>query len=853
MLRARGRRSRRRRISTGIALQIFMGFLVTLAVVLALPIEAAQTRPYAGRPVADVLQQLQTPELRIIFSTDLVKPAMIVQAEPKKTDPKDIAREILEPHGLTVRPGPRGTLLVVAQPRKDPPVSRRQPPAEPTGKPQPPTEPQKRDEPLRIEEEVNVIDRLSETKDAPSTYTPPATVRETAGAFENVFLALQLMPGVVATNDEDGKMAVRGGGPEHNLILLDGVPIHNPLRLGDLGSPAFMNPATASNVTLDASGLDARYGGRLSSVTVLETRDGNRTRRFGLSGSVGLTTGDILAEGRLPGTASGSWWATARGTSYRAVLDRFGKDAVLPGFGDLQAKLTVQPTARTRLSVFTLAGRETLTNLGQDDAGNRVVVDEVKGINRLAMMTLTWNPARRLVTTTIPSIYWHDEHQAFNEQILGLDAFDRVMRVHDYALRQRALYAFSPRHVLDGGVELRRIDTGWRMKGVHDEWTRGLGPTTLGEQIDYSAGPIDTSLTRTQAGLWLQDRVPLGSRVTLDPGVRLDWNSFTGEAAWQPRIRATVRAAKATLWAGFATQVQTPSHESLQGRDYFYITPADGSRLSNERSQQFVVGLESPLAAGFDLRVEAYHRRFDHLLVQRLETAEEQALRLQQYVIPPDIPPDDVILERRPTIYPESTGTGSAKGIETLLQRRAGRATGWFSYTYSHSVRDLYGFTVPFDYDRPHALKAVGAYELSRHVRLSGTWQHASGLPATPMHAEVGFNRAVRVDGTVDPFYRAGRNRDGSLQLWPGFFMRRLGLRNSERLNAYSRTDLRLTYATLGHWEFYGELINVFNQRNYLQHFTLDVPGLLGGPFDYSQNVYPKFERLATFGIRASF
>ena len=185
-----------------------------------------------------------------------------------------------------------------------------------------------------------------------------------------------------------------------------------------------------------------------------------------------------------------------------------------------------------------------------------------------------------------------------------------------------------------------------------DFW-RGLGPTTFGEQIDYSSGPIDTSLTRTQAGLWLQDRLPFGSRFTLEPGVRLDWNSFTDEAAWQPRLRATVRAGKATAWAGIATQVQTPSHESLQGADYFHITPDDGSHLRNERSRQVVFGVESPLPAGFDLRVEAYSRRFDRLLVQRLETAEEQATRLLPYVIPPDIPPDDVILERRPTIYPE--------------------------------------------------------------------------------------------------------------------------------------------------------------------------------------------------------
>ena len=61
------------------------------------------------------------------------------------------------------------------------------------------------------------------------------------------------------------------------------------------------------------------------------------------------------------------------------------------------------------------------------------------------------------------------------------------------------------------------------------------------------------------------------------------------------------------------------------------------------------------------------------------------------------------------------------------------------------------------------------------------------------------------------------------------------------------------TYATLGRWEFYGEVINLFNERNYLERQRLDAPGLLGGPIDHSQNVYAQFERLPTFGIRVTF
>jgi len=820
--------------------------LAVIALALALPLQASQARPYAGRPVADVLQELRTAGLNVIFSTDLVPHTLRVKTEPKGPDLREIALQILEPHGLTLQAGPRGTQLVVPLPRKDRPAPARRTASPPPPAERPPGEPDTASEPLRIAEEVNVSDRLGERPGLPSGYTLGSTdVREMAGALENVFLAMQVLPGVVGTNDEDGKLAVRGAGPEHNLILLDGVAIHNPIRFGDFTS-SFLNPDTAANMSLDASGLDAQHGGRLSSVTVFETRDGSRSRALGVSGSIGFTTGDMLFEGRLPRTESGSWWVTARGTYYRAVLDRFDDNAV-PGFADLQGKVTLHPGRRTRLSILGLTGRETMSNYDLNDNGVRFVAAELKGINRLATMNLAWNPNARLVTTTTPSYYVHDERQ-FNIY----NGFERVLRVHDAAVRQRALYAFSPRHVFDTGVEVHRISSGWRMRNAEDpHFWRGLGPTTLGELVDYSSGPIDTALTRTQFGMWLQDRMPLGRHVTLEPGVRLDWNSFTREAAWQPRLRATLQAGGTTIWAGYATQVQTPSHEGLQGVDYFHITPADGSHLRNEQSRQIVAGVERALGSAFDIRVEAYRRRFDRLLVQRPETDDEWAVRLAQYVLPPDMPPDDVVLEHRPTIFPESTGRGTAKGIETLLTRRAGRLTGWVSYTYSRSTRDLYGFTAPFDYDRPHAATGVGSYQLSRHLRLSATWQRASGLPVTPVHAEVYFSQKPLPDGTYEPIFRSFRNRDGSLSMWPGFLMRRQELRNTARLNGYSRTDARLTYATLRHWEFYGEVINLFNERNYVERVELE--NVIGGPVLSLNNVRTEFERFVTFGVRVRF
>ncbi|MGH2603433.1 MAG: hypothetical protein ACRDJ9_29115, partial [Dehalococcoidia bacterium] len=104
--------------------------LVAAVLVLALTAGAhahaqAESSRYAGRSVADVLRDLQTAELRIIFSSDLVPPTLRVMAEPKSSDPRQLVLEILEPHGLTLRKGPGRTQLVVALPATVPPKPHR--------------------------------------------------------------------------------------------------------------------------------------------------------------------------------------------------------------------------------------------------------------------------------------------------------------------------------------------------------------------------------------------------------------------------------------------------------------------------------------------------------------------------------------------------------------------------------------------------------------------------------------------------------------------------------------------------------------------------------------------------------
>jgi len=816
---------------------------------------------YKGLRVAEVLRRLQDRGVRIIFSSDLVTPDLRVLREPRTgSGLREVAEQVLEPHGLTIAKGPRNTWIVVREQRPErraPPQGARDQDAPPPQAPPRPSPP-----PIHIEERVQVDERIGDVARAPNVYKIDADrAVDTAGSLENVFQSLAWMPGVAATNDHDNKLAVRGAGPEHNMVVFDGVRIYSHQRLAsDLGGrQSFVNPATVASLALDPSGLEARYGGRLSSATLFETRDGSTSRRFTVSGSAGLTSGDVLAEGRLPGTTSGSWWATVRGTYYRVVADRF-KDGDIPSFLDVQFKVAVRPSSRTRLSVLGLAGAEAMVRpiLSPPDQRQGLAgenLSEFHAHSRLAIVNFQWTPSSRVSATTTIDAYSNAarDQDAFVDWQTG-QTFDRRVGVFDLAARQQVSIAWSPRHVLDLGGEAHGLRGSWAMKGINLLPTRPIGPDVLGHFVEYD-GPIDARLERTQMGAWAQQRVPLGAGFGIDPGLRVDWNSYTGEMAAQPRLRVTKSLGQRRIvWAGVAWHAQTPGFETMQqGAAYYDLTGASGADLRNERSRQIVGGVEQHLDAGMTLRVEAYHREFDRLMTQRLETDIERQTRLSRYLIPDDMPPESAILEHRPTADPESTGTGRANGVELLLDRSRGRVSGWISYALSKSDRDLYGRTVPFEFDRRHAVGVAVNVALTSKVRASVRSQYGTGFPITPIHEEVYFNDKRNVSPGPPPgsAFRPARERNGQLLLVPDLYdPPRLSLLNSTRQSAYARTDLRVTVVFWRDWEAYGEIINLFDRENF-QSRLQDVSSIDGRPVDYQ--VAPAFPRLLTYGVRFRF
>jgi hypothetical protein len=702
----------------------------------------------------------------------------------------------------------------------------------------------------------------------------PEQVLTVAGAADNVFRTLHTLPGVAATEEFGSRLAVRGGGPDENLTVMDGVEVHNPYRL--FGLTSAFNPETIAAFELSTGAFSARYGDRLSSLLVVENRDGDARERFRGTSSLSITDANVIAEGALPRKATGSWLVTGRRTYYDLVADRF-VDGDLPSFDDLQARLTWEPWAGQRLTLLALRSREaTDASFSGDRSAEQATVvtaarndlaalrfDRPLGARGRSRTSLSWYRNTDVVDV---GARFRDDARRSNAALDGVGFVDtqidftRDLTVRDVALRQDVSLT-ARGHLVEAGFELHALDTavGWRIEGDRNP-NEGNGSSVRG-----GAGLPDVLDSRRDAfrvGAYVQDRFQVAGRLVVEAGLRADRSGVNRDTTVSPRLRATLGLGRGLrLVGGTGLFTQSPGYEKLVTSDYFVdLTRADASALRSERSWHAVLGVERDFTPGLVARVEGYYKTFDRLIVGRLETEGERAARVARYDFPPALLAS-VPTEAQITTQPVNGGTGRAYGFDLSVARRGAspdaRVTGWASYTYGRAARDAYGRRFPFEYERAHAFSAVLALRLSRKLDLSATARVASGFPYTPI-------AGLRVPGMVDTRDR-DRDRDRT-EIVPELDVTNLpvyvpdagGLDNllSARLPAFARVDARLSFrpkGPSGRWLFYLDAINVLGRENVgayqpsLEHDPAsDRPRLvldpaLGVPF------------LPSFGIRFRF
>ena len=399
--------------------------------------------------------------------------------------------------------------------------------------------------------------------------------------------------------------------------------------------------------------------------------------------------------------------------------------------------------------------------------------------------------------------------------------FERALTVRDLSARQTFSWALGT-HIVETGAEVHRLSTGLRFEISGDRNPLAAN----GSSVQGGAGLPDflSSFGRsTRGGAWLQDTWLLGSRGSIQTGLRLDRAGITRETLLSPRVSTSLSLGASTRLKGAVGRyTQSPGYEKLAQSDYVLDFTSDAvGTLRSERSLQVSAGIERDLGGGVKLRVEGYRKRFTDLLIGRLEPEAERRARVARYDFPAtltsSIPADPII-----TTVPTNDGRGHAYGFDLFVSRTSApadaRLSGWASYTWGKADRDAYGQRYSFEYDRRHAFATVASYRFSPRWELASTIRVASGFPRT---APVGLRVAAVEDeldadgdGIADELVP---DLDDAGRLVYAVDFGSVANLNQARLPPFARVDVRATWqprGPSGRWEIYVEVINVLNRKN---------------------------------------
>ena len=623
--------------------------------------------------------------------------------------------------------------------------------------------------------EVRVVaDRQGNALQRQSTVTlAPSFIKEmpALGGEVDVFRVLQLLPGVKSASEISSGLYVRGGSPDQNLVLLDGVTVYNPSHLG--GFLSTFHADALRDVKLIKGAFPAEYGGRLSSVLDITMKEGNAERIKG-SASVSLIASGIAIDGPIDST-----------TTFMVSGRRFYLDALLwlgaaaagaqddvPNyyFYDLNLKVNKRLGDRDRLYVSGYFGRDVLASSAGDDES----IDIGWG-NRTANLRWThlFSPSVFSSTSLIFTDYeFGTELISRRDNTGALSSFGVRSQIQDVTLRSEVQWAAHDQHAVKMGLDV-----------THHAFASGV-TGNLFQQGDLDFIKQGT-IRSVDAALYVQDEWTITDALRANVGGRLYWFQQGGWVRFEPRTSLSYDlSSESSLTASFAIAHQflhliVRNDVSLPTDVWFPST----QNIQPGRSLQGVLGYQTSFDEGtWRLTAETYYKTMSNLYEYRDDA---------EFTI-------GVPLESQFT-----AGTGDAYGVELFLQKQLGDFTGWLGYTLAWTSRTFPELNngKPFTprYDRRHDVSLALQYRLNESWRLGMTWQFATGAAYTVPSAQY----------VTSPF------NDYGTDLYTE--------RNGFRLAPFHKMDVNLVYEYEWFglpWEMSINVYNIYNRRNPFAIFT---------------------------------
>lgn len=566
---------------------------------------------------------------------------------------------------------------------------------------------------------------------------------------------MQVVPGVVFTGDQGGQLYIRGGSPVQNKVLMDGMVLYNPFH--SIGLFSVFDNDIIRNADILTGAFNAQYGGRVSSVMDITTRDGSKTR-FG--GKVGASTfaAKALLEGPLkkqeaPGKGSSSFLLNFK----HSYLDQTSKSlyshadtAGLPfNFSDLYGKISLNGANGSKVNFFGF---------------NFTDGARFRGISDLDWNN--WGAGANFVL--VPS-----GSAVLIEGVFALSNYDITLKEGSLEPRTSGINNFNAGLNFKYFIGDDEIQYGIEVTGVNTDlkYFNSLGYELRQEKVSTElAGFINY---KWRVGKWV-----------FDPGFRMQYYATLAVMSPEPRFgfkwnvsdRFRIKGA-----AGLYSQnlIATNNDRDVVNLFYGFITAPDDvpgtvTRPNGETSEikdplqhasHAVAGFEFDISRKTSINVEGYYKYFGQVTNLNREKLYNDT---PEFINQPDELKKDFIVE-----------SGTAYGGDVLLKYEDKGLYLWL--VYSLNFVDRYNRTQSYNpiWDRRHNVNLVASYTFGKHDswKASARWNYGSGFPFTQNQ---GFYERIPFD---DGIWTDINSTNGDLAIIYGPL-------NGGRLTDYHRLDL---------------------------------------------------------------
>ena len=545
----------------------------------------------------------------------------------------------------------------------------------------------------------------------------------------DVIKTLQLLPGVQGGTEGFSGIYVRGGGPDENLLLLDGIPIYNAEHL--LGIFSIFQPEAIKKMTLYKGSFPARYGGRISGIVDVRTNDGNLYETHGNFG-ISMLADKFHLEGPL-WEGRTSYSVSARGM-HTLFLTPVLKAVKFDGnyfFYDLDAKVTHRINDRNRLYFNVYNGMDDLYYRHKESYdgasvksfnngklgvrwGNTVAAlrwNHVMGPRLFSNTTLAYNRYKMVMETEMLS----EETLVGKLTDQNLYRFDYRSGMRDRVLKTDFEYNPGPSHRIHFGGNYTH----------HTFIPETL--TNVNQQIIDTQVQIDTTWNlRSESrqvgheiGLYAEDDIRIGHALTLNPGLHVSLFNTQGKSYFSVEPRLSAKVDFADGWSAKASYSRMSQYIHLLSSSQISL-PLDlwvpiTKDIAPETADQYSLGFYYSGISGWEFSLEGYWKKMNNVLEYKDGVS---------FLFNSDGWENKV-----------ETGRGRAVGLELFVEKTMGKTTGWLGYTLSRSDRIFptinAGQRFPYRYDRRHKVNLVVNHRFNEKFDLSATWTYASGGTTT--------------------------------------------------------------------------------------------------------------------------